>query len=85
MATSSSPIPCTAVASAGIGHDGQNESRESGCLDAARRSSRTTANDTISSRPGVVPVVSQSNTAYANGAGTSARLCDVPWGATNTG
>ena len=60
-------MPCTAVASAGIGREGRT-SRAYRPVSTPSASRRTTASETISSTPGVVPVVSQSKTAYADGA-----------------
>ena len=76
-ATSASVIPWIAVAPAGIGHEGRT-SRANLRVSRPSASSRSTASETISSRSGAVPVVSQSKTAYAAGAGTSLRLCTGP-------
>ena len=65
-------MPCTAVASSGIGRDGRTSTVY---RDSSRpsRSSWISARETISSPATSVPVVSQSKTAYPVGGGTSTR------------
>ena len=78
-ATEASSIPCTAVASGGIGPAGRTRlAKRSSSRPSA--SSRTTARETISSASTLVPVVSRSTTAYAAGAGTSLRRRTCPVG-----
>ena len=55
-------MPCTAVASAGIGPDGRTRVANR-AVSTPSESRRTTASETISSRVTSVPVVSQSKTA----------------------
>jgi hypothetical protein len=71
-ATDASSIPCTAVASDGIGPAGRTRlAKRSSSTPSA--SSRTTASETISSDSTSVPVVSRSTTAYPRGTATSYR------------